>query len=60
MDAAYTAREIGEELAEAGHALEGPTLELALTELVSRQWVETSIREGEVYYAYRRWIGFRR
>ena len=60
MDAAYTASEIAEELTEAGHALEEPTLERVLTELVNRQWVEASSREGELYYAYRRSIGFRR
>lgn len=60
IDAAYTAREIAVELIEAGRALDEGTLERALTELTSRQWVETSNREGEIYYAYRRWIGFRR
>ena len=60
MDAAYTASEIAEQLAEAGHAFEEQAAEEALTELMNRGWVESSSRAGEVYYAYRRWIGFRR
>jgi len=35
-------------------------LESALAELVNREWIETSTREGRVYYSYRRWLGLRR
>ena len=60
MDAAYTASEIVEALAEEGTATSSERLERALAELVSRQWVETSTRKGRVYYSYRRWLGLRR
>jgi hypothetical protein len=60
MDAAYTAGEVADALAQEGIATGGATLERALAELVSRQWVEASTREGRVYYSYRRWLGLRR
>ena len=60
MDTAYTAPEIASELARTGSVIEQSVAEGALGELTRRGWVETSMRDGEVYYAYRRWIGFRR
>ena len=61
MDAAFTAGEIGEALAQEGSiATTAAALESALAELVNREWIETSTREGRVYYSYRRWLGLRR
>jgi predicted transcriptional regulator len=60
MDAAYTASEIAESLAQEDIALSEPALERALAQLVNRQRVEMSTREGRVYYSYRRWLGLRR
>jgi hypothetical protein len=60
IDAAYTANEIAEALAQEDIALSEPALERALAELVNRQWVEASTRQGKVYYSYRRWLGLRR
>jgi hypothetical protein len=60
IDAAYTANEIAEALAQEDIALSEPALERALAELVNRQWAEASTRQGKVYYSYRRWFGLRR
>jgi hypothetical protein len=60
MDSAYTAHEISDALSAIGQQASSADLDRALAELARRGWTEASTREGELYYAYRRWIGFRR
>jgi hypothetical protein len=59
MDNAYTSTEVTSELYEVDDQLTDATVQRALDELVVRERAETSVRDGEVYYAYRRWLGLR-
>jgi hypothetical protein len=48
------------ELRESDELVREADVRRALDELVGRERVETSVRTGEVYYSYRRWLGLRR
>ncbi len=60
MEAAYTAAEVAMELSEYDDELTEGSVRRVLDQLVARERAETSVRGGEVYYSYRRWLGFRR